>query len=66
MKTIVPIIIFLLFFNNFHTIAQFNAVEFIGKVQTFQDTVKTEYDKDAKRLELVCFDFNEYMQCLML
>lgn len=62
MKTIINVIIFVLFFNNFPVIAQFNAVEFIEKVQTFQDSIKVEYNKDTKRNQLVCFDFNKYMQ----
>ena len=62
MKTLINVTIFVLFFNNIHSMAQFNAVEFIKKVQTCQDSIKTTYDKDTKRIQLVCFDFNKYMQ----
>lgn len=62
MKTIINITIFMLFFSNFPGIAQFNAGEFIEKVQTFQDSTKIEYNKDTKRNQLVCFDFGKYMQ----
>lgn len=62
MKTIINAIIFLLFFSNFYATAQFNAVEFIDKVQTFQNSVEIEYNRCTEKQQLVCFNLNEYMQ----
>ncbi len=62
MKNLITITIFVLFLNIIPGVAQPNAVEFIKKVQTYQDSIKTTYDEDTGKRQLGSFDFNKYMQ----